>query len=210
MTISEAKDILIKRLGWRNDKTVEGFVVSADNLLTESGRFYQDEHSAITLENIRDCQPILQISTDDFNDYLERLKTQVAFQVLSAVFEKNNVNDRLFDLYGSGFDNLLSLRMVIVVSELMMTTTRFNVTERYSKDFVGKLNYDIFREAPNKFAIRGANYSHTLGIATRYDFELRSVQRRFGSQRNRLRTITKGEVSNEFYDNIDRWNRYNN
>ncbi|MFK7947853.1 MAG: hypothetical protein AB8G11_09695 [Saprospiraceae bacterium] len=210
MTISEAKDILVKRLGWRNDKTVDGFVVSTDNLVSESGRFFQDEHSAITLNNIRDCQPLLNISEYDFNDYLQRLKTQIAFQVLSAVFEKDTVNDRLFDLYGSGFDNLLSLRMVIVVSELMMTTTRYNVTERFTEDFVGKLNYDIFREAPNKFAIRGANYSHTLGIATRYDFELKSVQRRFGSQRNILRTITKGEVYNEFYDNINGWNRYNN
>lgn len=210
ISISEAKDILIKRIGWRDDKTVEGFVVSPENLETNSGRFFQDEHSAITLSNIRDCQPLLNISTDDFNSYLENLKTQVAYQVLSNVFEKDKVSDRLFDLYPSAFDNAISLRMVIVVSELMMTTTRYNPTERFTKDFVGKLNYDIFREAPNKFAISAANYSHTLGIATRYGFEIKSVQRRFGSQRNRIRTITKGEVSNEFYDNIDRWNRYNN
>lgn len=192
MTISEAKDILVKRIGWRDDKTVDGFVVSAANLYTDSGRFYQDEHSAITLVNIRNCQPISDISTDDFNTYLEGLKTQVAFQVLSNVFEKDTVNDVLFDLYPSAFDNAVSLRMVIVVSELMMTSTRYNVTERFTKDFVSKLNYDIFREAPNKFAIRGANYAHTLGIATRYGFEIKSVQRRFGSQRNRIRTITKG------------------
>lgn len=210
MTISEAKDILIKRLGWRDDKTVSGFVVSADNLETESGRFYQDEHSVISLKNIRDCQPVLNISTDDFNDYLERLKTQVAYQVLSAVFEKNNVNDKIFEVYRSSFDNLLSLRMVIVVSELMMTTTRYNVTERFSKDFVGKLNYDIFREAPNKFAISSANYTHSLGISTRYDFELRSIQRRFGSQRNRMKTITKGDNSNELHSGKHGWDRYYN
>lgn len=210
MTLSEAKDIIVRRIGWRDDKTVTGFVLSANNLLTDSGRYYQDEHSAITLKNIRDCQPLINISTDDFNSHLENLKTQVAIQVLSSVFEKDLVDDRIFDLYPSAFDNLLSLRMVIVVSEQMMTSTRYNVTERFTKDFVGKLNYDIFREAPNKFAIRGANYSHTLGIATRYDFELKSVQRRFGSQRNRLRTITKGESFNEFYENIDYWNRYYN
>lgn len=205
-TISEAKDILINRIGWKDDKTVTGFVVSPTNLETASGRFYQDEHSAVTLNNIRESQPIIGISEEDFNAYLTDMKRQVSYQVLSDVFEKNKINDSLFDLYPSGFDNLLSLRMVIVVSELMLTSTRYNVTERYSKDFVGKLNYDIYREAPNKFAIRNVNYSHTMGIATRYDFELNSVRRRFGAQRNQLRTITRGEVYNEYYNG--EYNRY--
>lgn len=205
-TISEAKDILIDRLGWKDDKTVDGFVVNPTNLTTDSGRFYQDEHSAVTLNNIRESQPIIGIGVDDFNDYLTDMKRQVCYQVLSDVFEKNKINDSLFDLYPSGFDNLLSLRMVIVVSELILTSTRYNVTERYSKDFVGKLNYDIYREAPNKFAIRNVNYSHTMGIATRYDFELNSVRRRFGAQRNQLKTITKGEVYNEYYNG--EYNRY--
>lgn len=208
MTISEAKDILVDRIGWRDDNTVTGIVISANNLLTNSGRFFQDEHSAITLANIRDCQPILNILDADFNIYLEQLKNQVALQVLSVVFEKDTVNDSLFTLYPSSFDNAVSLRMVIVVSELMMTSTRYNVTERFSKDFVSKLNYDIFREAPNKFAISAANYSHTLGIATRYGFEINSVARRFGSQRNKIKTITKGEISNELYDIYNRWDRY--
>lgn len=199
-TISEAKDILIDRIGWKDDKTVTGFVVSPTNLETASGRFYQDEHSAVTLNNIRESQPIIGISEEDFNVYLTDMKRQVVYQVLSDVFEKDKINDSLFDLYPSGFDNLLSLRMVIVVSELMLTSTRYNVTERYSKDFVGKLNYDIYREAPNKFAIRNVNYSHTMGIATRYDFELNSVRRRFGAQRNQLKTITRGEVYNEYYN----------
>lgn len=199
-TISEAKDILIDRIGWKDDKTVDGFVVDPTVLKSDSGRYYQDEHSAVTLKNLRDCQPILRISTDDFNDFLQNLKRQVAFQVLSDVFEKNKINDRLFDLYPSGFDNLLSLRMVIVVSELILTTTRYNVTERFSKDFVGKLNYDIYREAPNKFAVSNVNYNHSMGISTRYGFELDSVRRRFGSQRNQIKTITKGAVYNELYD----------
>lgn len=199
MTISEAKDILVERIGWRDDKTVDGFVVSATNLVTNSGRFYQDEHSAVTLKNIRDCQPIISISIDDFNDYLSTLRRQVAFQVLSDVFEKDKIKDSLFDIYPTAFDNLLSLRMVIVISEIMITTTRYNITERFTKEFVGKLNYDIFREAPNKFAVRGSNYSHSMGISTRYGFELNSIRRRFGSQRNRIKSITKGEVTNELF-----------
>ena len=119
--------------------------------------------------------------------------------MLSEVFEKDTINDHLFTLYPSGFDNAISLRMVIVVSELMLSSTRSNDTERFTKDFVGKLHYDIFREAPNKFAIRGANYNYALGVTTRYGFEIQSVQRRFGSARNRLKTITKGQVFNKYF-----------
>lgn len=196
MTKTEAKDILVNRLGWRDDKTVSGFTLSAQNLTTDSGRYYQSEHSSVTLQNIRDTQPILSISESDFNDYLYQLKEQVAYQVLSDVFEKDTINDHLFTLYPSGFDNVLSLRMVIVVSEVIMSSVRSNNIDRFTKDFIGKLHYDIFRDAPNKFAIRGANYNHSLGASTRYSFELASVQRRFGSQRNSLKVITQGQVFN--------------
>ena len=207
VTVSEAKEILVKRIGWKDDRTVSGFVVSEANALTNSGRYYQDEHAVVTLANIRDCQPLIGMDNDGFNEYLEQLKTQVAYQVLSDVFETDKINNRLFYLYPTAFDNLLRLRMVIVVSEIILTTTRFNITERYSKDFIGKLNYDIYREAPNKFAVRQINFVHTMGIATRYGFELQSVRRRFGAQRNQIKTITKGEVYNEYYIGEYYWDR---
>jgi hypothetical protein len=194
MTISEAKDILVDRLGWRDDKTVSGFTLSATNLISNSGRYFQAEHSSVTLENIRDCQPIVDISESDYNDYLVNLTEQVTYQVLSDVFERDFINDNLFNLYSTAFDNVVSLRMVIVVAEAIMTSTRSNRIERLGDEFVGKLNYDIFRDAPNKFAIRGLNYKHSMGITTRYAAELGSVQRRFGTQRNIIRTITKGQA----------------
>jgi hypothetical protein len=203
MTLSEAKDILIDRIGWKDDNTVKGVVLSANNLLSNSGRYFQDEHSAITLANIRDCQPIPNILNDDFNDYLYNLKKSVSLKVLSDVFEKDYVDDNLFTIYPTVFDEVISLRMVIDVSEILMTSTRSNSIERFTKDFIGKLNYDIYREAPNKFAIRDLNYKHTLGIATRYAFALKSVQRRFGSQKNLLKVITKGAVFNPYFPYFD-------
>jgi len=193
MTLSEAKDILINRVGWRDDKTVQGLTLSADNLRTDSGHFFQGEHSAITLRNIRDCQPIVNISQTDFQEYLQTLKTQAVNQVLTDAFERDYIDDDLLTKYPSSFDRGILLRMVIVVSELIMTSSRINRSERFGDEFVGKLNYDVFRDAPNKFAIRGANYNYTLGIATRYRFEIQSIQRRFATQRNLLKTITKGQ-----------------
>lgn len=194
MKLSELKDILIPRVGWRDDKTVTGFTLSAANLESESGRHFQSEHSAVTLKNIRNCQPVPSISASDFNAYLEELRKQAVLQVLDDAFERDYVKDNLIVKYPTAFDSAILLRMVIVVGELIMTSSRSNNTERISKDFASKLNYDIFRESPNKFAIRGANYNHTLGVATRYGEELKSVQRRFGTMAGMLKTITKGEA----------------
>jgi hypothetical protein len=193
MELSQVKDILVTRIGWKDDKTLTGFVLSANNQQTDSGRYFQNEHSAITLQNIKDCQPVRKISDADLNTYLEDLKQQAVIQVLSDTLERDTVNDKLLTLYPRIFDEAISLRMVIIVAELIMTSTRSNRIERLSDDFIGKLNYDIFRDAPNKFAIRGANYNYTLGAATRYGAEIRSLQRRIGTG-TMLRTITKGQT----------------
>ncbi len=205
MKVLETHTALVNRIKWRDDKTVENFTLNVSNAAVGMDRVFQTGHSAITLENIRDCQPILNISEADFNLYLETLRSDCVRQVLNDVFEKDYVEDNIFTLYPTAFDDCIIYRMVIIVSELMMTASRSNRIKRFGDAFVGKLNYDVFREAPNKFAIRGANYNHTLGIATRYGFELESVRRRFGQTRNLLKTITKGQVY-EPYGSRSFWN----
>lgn len=198
MNISDLATALESRIGFVDDKTVSGLTLSAANLASDSGRDFQSEHSAITLENIRSCQPVKQISEIDFNEYLTRLRKQCIKQVLDDAFERDHIEDTILTRFPRAFDTAISLRMVIVIGELIMTSTRSNKIERFTDAFVGKLNYDIFREAPNKFAIRGANYNYTLGVATRYGFEIESLQRRFGSQRNMIKSITKSEVFNQY------------
>lgn len=199
MTIADAVLALETRVGWSDDKTIDGFTPSVNNLVTDSGLFFQDEHSAITLLNIKDCQPVPNITDADFQAYLDSLRKQCVRQVFDDAFEKDNIEDTLLDAFPGGFDKAILLKMTIRVSELIMTAARSNRIKRFGDNFVGKLNYDIYREAPNKFAIRGANYSHTMGIATKYDFELNSLRRRFGQSRNLMKTITKGQVIDESY-----------
>jgi len=212
MTLKEAKDVLVTRIGWRQDNTVTSFLLSAPNEQTDSGRVFQSEHSAITLANIRDTQPIKSIDATAFNTYLEEIREQVVIQVLSDAFERDYLNEKVLEFYPTCFDDAISLRMVIVASEIITTTTRLNIMERFGKDFVGKLNYDIYRDAPNKFAIRQTNYKHSMGISTRYGFALDSIQRRFGDQKNRIKTITAGQVigQNEQYGYYNGWDRYRN
>src|SRR5690606_9616325 len=207
MTQAEVKDILMTRIGWKEDKTITGFVLSPDNAQTDSGRYFQSENPAVTLLNIKSVQPVVNISESDFNDYLKGLKEQVIYKVLSDCLERDYISDDLMELFPTAFDNAISLRMVIDVAELIMTSVRSNRIERFGDIFVAKLNYDIYREAPNKFAVRSLNFKHSMGITTRYAFELDSLQRRFGSQRNRIKTITAGQAfRNELYDFNRRWN----
>ncbi len=195
MTLSEAKDILITRLGWRDDKTVTSFVLSAINLQTDSGRVFQGEHSAVTLENIRDTQPIVDVIEADFNQYLEDIREQIVIQILDDAFEKDYLDDKLLILYPNGFDSLISLRMTIFVAELIMSSTRSNRIERMTDNFISKLRFDMFRDPPTGDTTNKYNTSVTF----RYNRELQSVQRRFGSQRNLLKTITKGQVFNPYF-----------
>ena len=199
MTLAEAHTTLKTRVGWKEDNTADNVVLSTSNQTSDSGSTFNMVHPAITLGNILDCQPNSKITSDEFNDYLSDLRDECVRQVLNDAFEKDYIDDNLLDAYPSGFDEAIRLKMVIIVGEIIMTSVRSNRTERFSREFASKLNYDLYREAPNKFAIRDANYVHTLGVATKYAFELKSVQRRFGDMRNVLRTMTKGEVFNAAY-----------
>ena len=74
MTLSEAKTALETRVGWKEDLTIEGFEVSTANQTTVSGDFFQDQHTAISLLNIKECQNILKITDAQFNKYLTDLR----------------------------------------------------------------------------------------------------------------------------------------
>lgn len=200
ISLSDAIQQLETRLGWKDDGTLSilsnsvDISLSENNQVSESGRFFQDENPAVTLLNIYECQPIPRISASDFQDFLDEFRKSAVQQVFNDAFEKDFIDDDILTLYPRAFDNAISLKMVIRVSELIMMAVRSNRNKRLSEDFVGKLNYDLYRESPNKFAVQRVNYKHTLGIASKYAFELTSVQRKFGQQRNLVKTITKGQA----------------
>lgn len=200
MTLANAISALEKRIGWKNDWTLGelppqlSISISGDNMETDSGRYFQDEHSAVTLLNIYESQPVPSLDSSNFQTYLDDLRKSAVQQVFNDAFEKDFIDGDILELYPRAFDNCISLKMVIRVSELIMTAIRSNRIKRLSDDFVGKLNYDIYRESPNKFAVQRVNYKHTLGIASKYAYELQSLQRKFGQQRNLAKVITKGQA----------------
>lgn len=199
MTLAEAHSTLKTRIGWKDDGTLDDIVLSPTTTQTDSGAVFNTAHAAITIQNIYSVQPKKNITSQEFNDYLVELRDECVRQVLSDAFERNYLDGDVLTTYPTGFDEAIRLKMVIIVAEMIMTSIRSNRIERFNRDFASKLNYDLYRESPNKFAIRNANYEHSLGIATKYGKQIRSVQRRFGDLRNVLKTITKGQVKNELY-----------
>ncbi|EAR14678.1 hypothetical protein [Robiginitalea biformata] len=177
MTFAEAKDILDQRVNWRDNGTL-----TVANKTTESGRYFQDEHSAVTLENILACQPDSDMNDADFNTYLTELRGAAILQVLADVFgAENNVTDREINCNVGIFDNAISLRMVIRVSELIITSTRSNRIEKLTKAFVEQLFVDV--------------NAKQAGVKATYWKEVERVQKLLFKQ-ERIPTVTAGAYGN--------------
>lgn len=164
MTIQEAKQILIGRIGFQGDEPI-------------SGRFYESEHPIISLENIKVSQPEIDITDEDFTLYISNLKSSVCFQVLSDVVIKNGVNDNLFDLYPSLFDNLLAMQMQIKVYNILLSSTRSSRNEAINKNSLQRIYFDL---KGNKGSEK---YPIADGIEHKYRSEVRRVKNRVGGQR---------------------------
>jgi hypothetical protein len=191
---TEIKDILLTRIGWRQEIECP-ITVSAPNLVTDSGRYFQDEHSAVSIENIRDCQRIQNISDADLNTYLTQLREQSVYQVISDVFNKKDINSDEINANLTMFDQVILLRMVILVSEIIITSSRSNKTQRFSNAFIDKLHFDIIGSSNVRFAVTNRNYKYSMGVTSRYGAEMYEIKRFFGQQRM-LKSVTRGEAIN--------------
>jgi hypothetical protein len=191
---TEIKDILLTRVGWRQEIECP-IVVSAANLTTDSGRFFQDEHSAVSIENIKDAQRVPNISEENLNIYLSQLREQTVYQVISDVFNKKDINADEINANITMFDEVISLRMVIVVSEIIISSNRSNKNQRFANAFIDKLHFDIIGSSNVRFAVTNRNYKYSMGITSRYGVEVIDLKRFFGQQKM-LQSITRGEATN--------------
>lgn len=165
MTKSEAKDILNDRLDFR-----------VSGATPVSGRYFEGEHAIVLLENIRSSQEDIDITDGNFDAYLITLKNDLAYQVLSDVFDKDEIDDDLLDFYPALFDNLLSMRMAIKVINIIIAATRSNRIQSINEESVKMIYFDV----------NGEN-----GFLNRYDAELQRVKNRTGNQQ-KMTTITTG------------------
>ena len=142
MTRLELRDSLIDREGWKNDPSLS-LTVSAENQTSDSGRYFQDEHSIVRLKTIHEITYPVDANESDFNDVLEDLRKVVIFNVIDDVFEESIIAE--LDLEGNEnqFDAAISKKMTIKIAEILMTTERVNFTERKGKDFLKNIFFEI-------------------------------------------------------------------
>lgn len=182
MTYTEARDILDKRINWRDT----GSYLTADNSTTDSGRYFQDEHSAVTLDNIRACQPEVGISDADFNTYLTQLRQAAILQVLADVFgSESEITDGEIELRVGLYDNAISLRVAVNVLELVINSIRSNSTEIPLKENVHKLMVDLNGHVDSKW----------IGLRNRYQSHIRELKTALNKQ-TKLKSITAGAFNN--------------
>lgn len=178
MTIIETYELLKNRLGFRAEGS---FALDADLLTTQSGRVFQDEHTAVILKNIHatvDPEP-----ADDaaFNKVLSDYRRQAVIHVISNVFDSTSI--RNLDDHLSAFDTAISQRMAIVLLEMMINSTRSNLTERFIKNS-NKWFYDLNGGAGNP------NFPNLVGLKQRYTEEIRRLRDLFNSSEKTLDSYT--------------------
>lgn len=82
---------LYQRLGWRQPTKTGLPTLDADNKVTNSGRYFQDFHSLVTVENIWDCQLDSEISDSEFNTLLDSFQKAAIQKVIANVFQQDDV-----------------------------------------------------------------------------------------------------------------------
>jgi hypothetical protein len=78
---------LFGRVGWRQPIKANSPVISGPNLVTKGGRYYQDFHSLVTIDNIK--QVIEEVAATDsaLNSYLESIQRGIIMQCVNNVFK---------------------------------------------------------------------------------------------------------------------------
>lgn len=93
---------LASRVGFRQPLGSGVPVLNAGNLLTESGRYYQDFHSLVTVANIKATMEQAGASDGNLNTYLTDLKKAAIQRSLNGVFTGPQIIDqgKVFRRYG--------------------------------------------------------------------------------------------------------------
>jgi hypothetical protein len=88
--ISRVNDAMEGRLGWLQPTLPGSPDIDADNLLSKSGRYYNDGsfHPTCTIERIKSVQENASISDSDFNALLIQLDKAATTRCLNAVFNR--------------------------------------------------------------------------------------------------------------------------
>ena len=87
MIQERAVQALYQRIGWRQPYDPKYAIVDAANQVSKSGKLFQDFNAIVSIKNVMNTQDYADISTDDFNIFLQDLQHKSIRFVLEAVFD---------------------------------------------------------------------------------------------------------------------------
>lgn len=89
---SRVMNAMLLRIGFKQPTESEFAIVNAGNLVSNSGRYYNDFHALVSASNIREIQSDANISDANFNALLESLKRAAIMRSLNGVL---NVSEQI-------------------------------------------------------------------------------------------------------------------
>lgn len=89
---SRVMNAMLPRIGFRQPTETEFAIVNSGNLISNSGRYYNDFHALVTARNIREVQSDAAISDANFNAHLESIKRAAIMRSLNGVL---NVTEQI-------------------------------------------------------------------------------------------------------------------
>jgi len=98
---------LQQRLGWVQPTVSGSPVINADNLTSLSGRCFQDFHSIVTIQNIKESQEDPNISDDDLNTLLVRLQQNAINRSLNEIFRVPQLIEQNYLFNRSGYSDIV-------------------------------------------------------------------------------------------------------
>ena len=133
-----AIQVLEARIGFGSND-IEGVDVAGEHLLGTSGRTLPYFHKLATLKNIYHTAEDVNMTTEEFNNFLADMKSNVARQVLTAVLDRNKKYRPEHDysdlIIGRPaiFDDAIGYTLASTVVEQLIATSRSNYIESSAK-----------------------------------------------------------------------------
>jgi len=131
---------LITRIGWEKPLETDFAIELDEEVLTaDSERKVNSFHQLVTVENVYAAVPEIEMEAVDFNGFLSSLRKQSVLEVLTAIFDKNEMYVEETDYSAliiarpRLFDDAIGYCMAIKALELFIASSRSNLLERNAK-----------------------------------------------------------------------------
>ena len=183
MTNIEAKDKLKARVSWK--KPTDARFSFLNFTAPESGRYLQEEHSAVNIGVIYDTVLKSGVGNSDFQTYLDNLKDETILQMLHDVFSDKPEITEDWLTNKQLFDYAIILKCTTKVLDNVVNSRRINNQETVTKENIQKYFYDL-----NGIKDR-ENGVFTQGFFERYRREIDRIKKvLFATKGKRLQVTT--------------------